>query len=562
MTAAWAWCGRWRMQANVGPGKSAVMLSAPVAAATPLVDGDLLWGAAPLPVVHVYKYLGVVLAANCGWDDHVTYVVDKATKRAFALGGVLHNRRMATAVRRVVLLAVLRPVVEHASTVWCTTAAQQQRLEQVQTRVLRRIMRLPCAVADDVLRMELGCRPYASWMDQRKLEFAFRLAAMEADRMPARVASACWPRLARRGLPSMHACVVSALEHAVGLKVADLAAAGGVTTAAFKKLAGEAVRVRDVRSMRRDAKSTVCHHLRVLGGPGRHANQLQRYLAGPLTEVQRFKFICRAGVLPTARRRFQQGRAQTAQCPLCPERPEETMQHALLACSAFAAERAAMWAALEQEVGLPAAGAAQALPADRQLAALLGDAYWGDRARAVGGVVQQYLGEQMRRRRSLLPAAVAAGGVADDPADVACQACNRRSGAPTMLLCDRCGRGYHMRCLVPALTGVPDGDWVCPGCADAPVPAPRLPAPPCRRRPRSSYDDVACQVCAGQHGAPSMLLCDGCDRGFHMRCIGMRQQRPPAGDWYCSDCPRPPSGTASTAVGRTGRGARAHGARA
>jgi hypothetical protein len=66
---------------------------------------------------------------------------------------------MATAMRRVVLLAVVRPVVEHASTVWCTTAAQQQRLEQVQTRVLCRILRLPCAVADHVLRMELGCRP-------------------------------------------------------------------------------------------------------------------------------------------------------------------------------------------------------------------------------------------------------------------------------------------------------------------------------------------------------------------------------------------------------------------
>jgi hypothetical protein len=66
------------------------------------------------------------------------------TWRAFALGGVLHNRRMATAVRRVVRLAVVRPVVEHASTVWRTTAAQQQRLEQVQTRVLRRILRGSC----------------------------------------------------------------------------------------------------------------------------------------------------------------------------------------------------------------------------------------------------------------------------------------------------------------------------------------------------------------------------------------------------------------------------------
>ena len=152
----------------------------------------------------------------------------------------------------------------------------------------------------------------------------------------------------------MHACVVSALENAVGLKVAESAAAEGATAAAFKKAAGEAVRVRDVRSMRREAKSTVCHHLRVLGGPETHATRLQQYLSGPLTEVQRFKFICRAGVLPTpAGRRYQQGRARTARCPFCPERPaEETIHHALLACSAFAAERAALWARMEQEVGL------------------------------------------------------------------------------------------------------------------------------------------------------------------------------------------------------------------
>jgi hypothetical protein len=48
-------------------------------------------------------------------------------------------------------------------------------LEQVQTRVLRRVLRAPgtaATAADDVLRMEAGCRPYISWMNQRKLEYA------------------------------------------------------------------------------------------------------------------------------------------------------------------------------------------------------------------------------------------------------------------------------------------------------------------------------------------------------------------------------------------------------
>ncbi len=49
VSAVRAWCDKWRMQANVGPGKSAVVLFAPEAAAQPLVDGDLEWGGAPLP---------------------------------------------------------------------------------------------------------------------------------------------------------------------------------------------------------------------------------------------------------------------------------------------------------------------------------------------------------------------------------------------------------------------------------------------------------------------------------------------------------------------------------
>jgi hypothetical protein len=66
------------------------------------------------------------------------------------------------------------------------------------------------------------------------------------------------------------------------------------------------------------------------------------------------------------------------------------MHHALLACSAFDTERGAMWAAVEQVVGRPAVSAAQTLPAEQHLAALLGDSFWGDRAPAVDAAVQQY----------------------------------------------------------------------------------------------------------------------------------------------------------------------------
>jgi hypothetical protein len=341
----------------------------------------------------------------------------------------------------------------------------------------------------------------------------------------------------------------------VDIKVPALAAAG-VGKAVFKRVAGEVVRARDVRAVRRRV-----HGVAPPAGAGRPSPAHESAPAiprGPLTESQRFKFICRAGIMPTARRQWQQGRASAAKCLLCPEGPEETMLHALLACSAFATERAAMWAELEAEVGAVVASAARDMPADRQLAALLGDAQWGDHALAVDGIVREFLSVQFRRRQQAVPV-VAAGGAVCDPAHVACQACHARSGAASMLLCDGCDRGYHMRCLVPALRGVPAGDWFCPGCAAAAAP-PLVPARPTapRRRPSASYASVACRVCARQDGEATMLLCDACDGGFHMRCIGMRGRRPPVGDWFCSSCTR----SHTTAAGHTGRGARAHGARA
>ena len=53
--AARAWCDRWRMQAIVGPTKTAVMLFAPAKGQPPLAEGDLVWGSAPLPVVRALQ---------------------------------------------------------------------------------------------------------------------------------------------------------------------------------------------------------------------------------------------------------------------------------------------------------------------------------------------------------------------------------------------------------------------------------------------------------------------------------------------------------------------------
>ena len=36
--------------------------------------------------------------------------------------------------------------------------------------------------------------------------------------------------------------------------------------------------------------------------------------------------------------------------------------------------------------------------------------------------------------------------------------------------------------------------------------------------------------------AERMLLCDGCDRGFHMYCLKPPLKTVPSGDWFCTNC--------------------------
>ncbi|XP_036446967.1 bromodomain adjacent to zinc finger domain protein 2A isoform X3 [Colossoma macropomum] len=47
---------------------------------------------------------------------------------------------------------------------------------------------------------------------------------------------------------------------------------------------------------------------------------------------------------------------------------------------------------------------------------------------------------------------------------VTCQMCRKGDNDECLLLCDGCDRGWHMFCLRPKVTEVPDGDWFCPTC--------------------------------------------------------------------------------------------------
>jgi hypothetical protein len=77
-----------------------------------------------------------------------------------------------------------------------------------------------------------------------------------------------------------------------------------------------------------------------------------------------------------------------------------------------------------------------------------------------------------------LNAAAAADQMLNDVGDAMCERCGgfQSTKGDQMLLCDApkgegtCDKGYHMKCLRPALSTVPKGDWHCPQCCQETTP--------------------------------------------------------------------------------------------
>lgn len=49
-------------------------------------------------------------------------------------------------------------------------------------------------------------------------------------------------------------------------------------------------------------------------------------------------------------------------------------------------------------------------------------------------------------------------------------------------------------------------------------------------------DDAACVVCNSGDDDSNMLLCDGCDDGYHIYCCTPKLKEIPDGDWFCAEC--------------------------
>mmetsp|Transcript_8549 Transcript_8549/g.25542 ORF Transcript_8549/g.25542 Transcript_8549/m.25542 type:complete len:656 (+) Transcript_8549:191-2158(+) len=123
-----------------------------------------------------------------------------------------------------------------------------------------------------------------------------------------------------------------------------------------------------------------------------------------------------------------------------------------------------------------------------------------------------------------VPVAVEKETVVDKYSNAECAKCG---DGDDLLCCDSCPLSYHIECLEPPLTEMPEGKWRCPPCTNM--------------YQKSGYvnmsaqvkDEDTCRLCGigGQ-----LMWCDSCPNVFHLGCLDPPLLEVPDGDWFCSDC--------------------------
>ena len=88
-----------------------------------------------------FKLLGVVVSSDLTWNEHVSYIVSKASRRIFVIQQLL---RAGTVLNDIVTVycSLIRSVLEYACQVWHTglTLQQSKEIESVQRRVMRLVL--------------------------------------------------------------------------------------------------------------------------------------------------------------------------------------------------------------------------------------------------------------------------------------------------------------------------------------------------------------------------------------------------------------------------------------
>jgi hypothetical protein len=136
---------------NINTKKTKEMLLGPVLKNPP---PPIVFDTGTVDRVATFKLLGVTIMNNLSWEEHVSVISTKASKRIHFLK-LLKRSSMTSDDLLLYYKSVIRPVLEYGCPVWQSglTAEQRDRLESIQRRALRLISgssdyEMQCALFD------------------------------------------------------------------------------------------------------------------------------------------------------------------------------------------------------------------------------------------------------------------------------------------------------------------------------------------------------------------------------------------------------------------------------
>ena len=118
-----------------------------------------------------YKYLGIDFAESGAWDVHMKEVVASGKKKVNQLHSVISNRDINLSARRLLLLAVVRPTLEHGSEIWEANKAQAGALESVVLGGAKRILGCSSRTCNEAVSGDMGLESLQGRRDKAKLKW-------------------------------------------------------------------------------------------------------------------------------------------------------------------------------------------------------------------------------------------------------------------------------------------------------------------------------------------------------------------------------------------------------
>jgi hypothetical protein len=382
------WCKRWGLEANVL--KCAIMV---FHGEPEDKEFGWTWGEAKIPVVPSYTYLGVVFSEDCLWEAHASAVVSKGLRGVEAYSRLLRAQNLTVAAKHSIIVTAIRPVLEYASGVWLPSSKVGQKLEAVQLKAAKTILRCAVTTPSIAVRGDLGLQPLLVRRAVAVAKWRLRLESMGVDRYPRKVFSADWPKLRRGGEAKSWKRGAADILASSGFSDQSLGEVDvGVLQAAVEESMVTVVANSEMGGRKIDA-------YRSLGD----SIALQPYLKGCLSLGARLKFKFRAGShgLGEELGRRRGVAREDRSCELCGG-DVESAAHFMLVCPAVGDLRANFLSSLRSTIGDDRFRDFTALSLDLQALRLLASSPWGSLAGEVDCLVQDYISRAWKLRSIVL----------------------------------------------------------------------------------------------------------------------------------------------------------------